>query len=139
MFDQIYQMTDLMHTSLQSQVDRQRLISNNLANGDTPGFKASDLQFEAHLQHKLAQMQGEAPTTQAGYYTHAEHLPLDLPEDNLYAVQLQDSIGRNDGNNVDLDLEMTKMAQANLTYATVSQLLSGRFSGVKYVISEGGR
>jgi flagellar basal-body rod protein FlgB len=139
MFDQIHHMTDLMHASLQSQVDRQRLISNNLANGDTPGFKASDLQFEAHLQHKLAQMQGLAPTTQAGYYTHAEHLPLDLPEDNLYAVQLQDSIGRNDGNNVDLDLEMTKMAQANLSYATVSQLLSGRFSGVKYVISEGGR
>ena len=46
---------------------------------------------------------------------------------------------RNDQNGVDIEQEVTRMAQAQLSYTAVSQQLAGAYSQLKYVISEGGR
>lgn len=140
MFDQIHAMTRTLHGALDGLSARQRVISNNLANADTPGFKASEVAFEAQLQKGLAQAKGGDAGSLAGYLTHEKHLPLDgLPADPPISVLQPMTSMRNDRNSVDLELEMTRMAQASVSYSAVSQMLAGRFSGIKYVIDEGGR
>lgn len=140
MFDQIHKMTQTLHGALDGLSARQRVISNNLANADTPGFKASEVEFEAQLQKGLAQVRTQGGASLAGYLTHEKHLPLDgLPADPPISILQPPSSMRNDGNSVDLELEMTRMAQASVSYSAVSQMLAGRFSGIKYVIDEGGR
>lgn len=141
MFDQIHKMTQTLHGALDGLSARQRAISNNLANADTPGFKASEVAFEAQLQKGLSQAQAKSSgASLAGYLTHEKHLPLDgLPADPPISVFQPQSSMRNDGNGVDMELEMTRMAQASVSYSAVSQMLAGHFSGIKYVIDEGGR
>lgn len=141
MFDQIHKMTQTLHGALDGLSARQRVISNNLANADTPSFKASEVEFEAQLQKGLAQARNNgSAASSAGYLTHEKHLPLDgLPADPPISILQPQSSMRNDGNSVDLELEMTRMAQASVSYSAVSQMLAGRFSGIKYVIDEGGR
>ncbi|PIQ28117.1 flagellar basal body rod protein FlgB [bacterium (Candidatus Blackallbacteria) CG17_big_fil_post_rev_8_21_14_2_50_48_46] len=141
MFNQIHQVSDILHQALNGLTVRQRVISNNLANADTPGFKASEVAFESQLQRKINDLQPTASGgSLEGHLTHEKHLPLEgLPADPPLAVFQPQTSMRNDRNSVDLELEMTRMAQASISYSAVSQMLSGRFSGLKYVIQEGGK
>jgi flagellar basal-body rod protein FlgB len=139
MFDQIQQMSQIFHGALDGLSARQRVVSNNLANADTPGFKASEVAFEGQLQKRLAQVKQQGNSS-SGYLTHAKHLPLDgLPADPAISVLQPQTSMRNDGNGVDMELEVTRMAQASISYSAVSQMMGGRFSALKYVIDEGGR
>ncbi len=98
--------------ALQLQRQRMELIAGNLANADTPGFKARDLDFRQVLA-----------ATQAGadlQRTHAQHLstasdglsgdPLNGPQ---YRLPVQPSV---DGNTVDVQIEQAQFADAALRY-----------------------
>jgi flagellar basal-body rod protein FlgB len=141
MFDKIRDIASIYHPALDGLSARQRAISNNLANADTPGYKAQDVAFETRLQQKIQQRQGQQLAVvhpEASLATpHPRHLPLGLPEDQPYTLSQLPGSMKNDGNGVDLEQEMTRMSQAQLSYTTVSQLLTGAYSGLKYVISEG--
>ncbi|MBF2052712.1 MAG: flagellar basal body rod protein FlgB [Candidatus Sericytochromatia bacterium] len=140
MFDQIRAVASIYHPALDGLSARQRAISNNLANADTPGYKAQDVAFETRLQQKIQQRQGAAPVVhpEASLATpHPRHLPLGLPQDQPYTLSQLPGSMKNDGNGVDLEQEMTRMSQAQLSYTTVSQLLTGAYGSLKYVISEG--
>lgn len=141
MFEQIQRLSEIMHSALDGLTARQRIVSNNLANADTPGFKAAELNFEEQLQRRLVQMQteDESPIFE-GVRTHDHHFPLSTDQQKYPWQVIQPATRmRNDGNSVDLELEMMRMVQANISYSAVSQLLSGRYSGLKYVIQEGGK
>lgn len=140
MFNQIQSLSEIMHSALDGLAARQRVVSNNLANADTPGFKAAELEFENHLQRRLAQKEAEREYPLEGVRTHDRHIPLEALGQGLSVQLLQPATRmRNDGNSVDLELEMTRMAQANISYSAVSQMLASRYSGLKYVIQEGGK
>lgn len=137
MFNQISQSTDILHAALNGLNARQNVISNNIANADTPGYSAQTLDFEGQLQRDIeARKRGRSPhelsTTHGRHY---ERPGLKEPH------SMQDLLGQmsNDGNGVDMEQEIVNMAQAQLSYTTVSQLVAGRFSSLKYVINEGGR
>jgi flagellar basal-body rod protein FlgB len=108
---------------------RHKVIANNIANVNTPGFKKSEVPFETHLQEALANKQ--LPLT----VTHERHIEL-----NPQAVTpptartLSDFSLRTDGNNVDIDIEMAELAKNNIYYDAVVQQLSRYFSNVKSVI-----
>lgn len=138
MFQNISALSDILKPALQGLTARQHAIANNLANADTPGYKASEVLFEENLQAQMAHRQVESVRV-SPYYTDQRHMSLGLPEESAFQKLQVNADLRNDKNNVDIDLEMTKMAQASISYNAVSQMLAGRYSGLKYVINEGGR
>lgn len=91
--------------------ERQRLISQNVANSDTPGYTPTDVQAYSFR----AQMQSQSVTTQA--VTQAGHMaPAARPSATFRAVQAKDSETTLDGNSVVLEEEMMKMAEARMNY-----------------------
>ena len=94
---------------LQLQTRRAEIISGNLANLETPGFKARDVNFEAVLSHK----QG---TAGAMTRTDSRHMTADNEESMEISVDENENTTRVDGNTVDLDNEMGKLAHVQLMY-----------------------
>ncbi|AQS59827.1 flagellar basal body rod protein FlgB [Desulforamulus ferrireducens] len=124
-----------MFTILQKGLDatslRQRVIANNVANINTPGFKKSYVSFEDQLK---AVIKNEGGTLKG---THAKHIgtasgPL-IPE----VKQVKDTTMRYDGNNVDVDEEMVNLAATTIQYDVIAQGLIDQFNILGIVI--GGR
>jgi flagellar basal-body rod protein FlgB len=99
---------------------RQRAIANNVANVDTPGFKASEVRFEDALKTAIS----------AG----------NLDQTNLNAAASRSTLvdatsTRADGNNVDIDREMEMLSEANLNYSALTQVMSARIGILRNVIN----
>jgi len=106
---------------------RQRTIANNVANVDTPNFKASEVRFEDTLKSAMTRAaRGFTPTSQTALNAAASQSKL---------VDATNS--RGDGNNVDIDREMEALSEANLTYSALTQAMSTRISILRNVISGG--
>ena len=95
---------------------RQSIISDNLANIDTPGYLTHDIPFEQQLIS--AMNNPTAPGSDSGA------TPADLPGQTTR----NDLKTRNDGNNVDVDMQMTEMAGTSVTYEAATQLISQKFA-----------
>jgi flagellar basal-body rod protein FlgB len=99
---------------------RQQAISRNLANIDTPGYRAQTVDFQETLQ-RLIQNDGSLPLA----LTNAAHLAS--PRDAQAGFSLTARPGgsfRADQNNVDVDVEMVDMSQVGIQYQAVSQAVS---------------
>jgi flagellar basal-body rod protein FlgB len=112
-------------------------IVSNITNMDTPNYKAFDFIVEEELEKAMgARRSFELQKTRAG------HLPSrKIRLDNI-APKVVSSSGfahRADGNSVDIDKEMAKMAENSLMYNTSAQILSKKFQGLKSVIEGGGK
>jgi flagellar basal-body rod protein FlgB len=92
--------------------ERQKLIAQNVANADTPGYQPSDLKafsFQAHVQ--------AAGVTQPMAVTQAGHMqPKGHAAPGMKAVKTKDSETTLDGNSVVLEEEMMKMSDARMSY-----------------------
>jgi flagellar basal-body rod protein FlgB len=102
---------------------RQRAIANNVANVDTPNFKASEVRFEDALKSAISSGTPGSPPNQS----------------NLNATVSQSSLVggttlRADGNNVDIDREMAMLGETNLTYSAITQIMSTRIGILRSVI-----
>jgi flagellar basal-body rod protein FlgB len=114
---------------------RHKVISNNIANVNTPGFKKSDVVFEDRLAEAMAG--GKAALSR----THARHLPgrgAAGGEGPAIVTDTTTSL-RTDGNNVDIDAEMAGIAKNSIYYDAVAQQLGRYFTNLKSAISEGRR
>ncbi|MDP8225538.1 MAG: flagellar basal body rod protein FlgB [Candidatus Lernaella stagnicola] len=111
----------LLKRSLDIHSHRVDLIAGNLANADTPGYKARDLDFRAALQDAA-----EQTTMNPGHLarTHPQHLDRgDLAMEIEEQDQAEDGSIRVDGNTVNTDKELQKMAESQLMYnATITAL-----------------
>lgn len=124
----------LLQAGLDTAAERHRVSSNNVANVNTPGFKRSDVYFEEELRRALA---GNGKLQLA--VTHPRHLqPRTDQLKHSVRVDTTHSM-RADGNNVDVDREMAGMAANQLMYNAMSQLVSEKYSLMRYVIHEGRR
>jgi len=96
-------------STLKLRTYRQQVLGNNLANSDTPGFKARDIQFADVLK---AQLEGKATSSSINLATtHAAHIPGKFPLDDprlLYRIPNQPSM---DGNTVDADIELSEFTK----------------------------
>jgi flagellar basal-body rod protein FlgB len=101
---------------------RHEILAQNIANADTPGFQARDLTFEHELS--LAQKVRALPTTSMG-----------APDLDVRLIEAPDARLGIDGNNVDIDRQMTRVAQNTLYHNVVVQLLSSRFNSLKTAIN----
>src|SRR5262249_7269207 len=104
---------------------RHQVISNNLANVNTPGFKRQEVVFEDRLARALAQQK-----TSGGR-------ALGEPISDIHAnvVTIHDTGERLDGNNVNIEEENIKLAINTLRFEALSQQVSGFFGGLKAVIN----
>jgi flagellar basal-body rod protein FlgB len=115
---------------------RQRVTTNNIANVDTPGFKAQFVKFEDQLQ--LALKTGDDAAGLPLTTTQAGHMPFSLnPGSPLIQVSHNQNDLRNDTNNVDIDLEMTSLAETNLRYQALTQLTANKLGLLKRIVRGG--
>ncbi len=105
---------------------RAEIIANNLANADTPGFKARDIDFKAML---ASQMEPAA----AMKVTSERHIAATTPEGGelLYRTPTQPSI---DGNTVDTQQEMAEFSKNALGFQATFQFLNSKFKGLTSAI-----
>lgn len=119
-------------TALKLRTFRQQILSNNLANSDTPGFKARDIRFADVLK---AQLEGSSPIAGVSMATtHAGHIAGKISSDDprlLYRVPNQPS---KDDNTVDSDVELSEFTKNSVfTEAALGFLgstLRGRLSAI---------
>ncbi len=117
------QITQLLNSFLDIQSRRTQLVASNLANADTPGFAAKELDFNEFL-HEAAQE----------IINPNNNL---LPKAQMQIVnQLNTPMGI-DGNNVDTGKEMSSLADAGMQYMTGIQLLQSRWQMIRLAIREG--
>ncbi|CAD5379349.1 flagellar component of cell-proximal portion of basal-body rod [Pseudomonas sp. OF001] len=111
--------------------ERQQVLANNIANADTPNFKARDFDFAAELA-RAAQAQ-PAAGPQALRTTDARHLSgrlggLASERELLYRIPGQPSM---DGNTVDMDLERGEFVDNAMRYQVSLTLMNSRIQGLK--------
>ena len=122
-----------MSKSLDLMSSRQSVISSNIGNLDTPGFKASEIDFQGQLREALGS-KGQLPL-QA---TNEKHFgPKTSNIGSMTADPFEeDDAAKSNGNNVDVDKEMAKMAENQIFYNAVIQLMMKRGSTVRASITE---
>jgi flagellar basal-body rod protein FlgB len=109
-------------------------IASNMANEETPGYKARQLPFRETFS-AILQGKGQLGPT----ITHHRHLGGISEENNIFHQTIKQDAGAGiDENTVNLEQEMTLMAENTLLYMAVNQFLDGRFEGWKRAIDSGG-
>lgn len=112
---------------------RAQLLAANLANADTPNFKARDLDFKAALARAGAPATGTLPLT-VTQATHQSTAGAGVDHDPalLYRVPLAPSL---DGNTVDTQLEQASFAENAVRYQATLTLLNARLRGLMTAIT----
>ena len=124
---------ELLGKTLDLRAKRQGLIAANLANVETPGYTPSDISFESEL--KSALKKGGSTTS-----PNPRHIPLKgggTAALQLVAGQLVELPGKGtgpDGNGVELESEMGRMAENQIMYNASVQLLTKKFEMMKQAI-----
>ena len=118
--------------ALQLQAERGRVLASNIANADTPNYKARDFDFQQALAAAQGTVAGRLPMTRtsAGHQAGTSGTPLGPPL--LYRTPLQNSV---DGNTVDLDVERANFAENAVKYEATLRFLNGQFKTMSTAIN----
>lgn len=120
-------------TSLSLRTARQEMLSSNIANADTPNFKAKDIDFTNVLRDVLS----TSAKTQGLTTTSAMHINPGsgsvASTQAMYRVPQQPSA---DGNTVDMDTERTRFAENSLKYDASITFISGQIRGLLSALQE---
>jgi len=100
-------------------VIKQKVVANNIANVETPGFKAKDVSFKEEFSEAL----------QKGDFVQAMQV-----EPKVYVRN--DLSLRNDGNNVDLEKEMIELQKNRMKFDIYTELLKNRYSRIKDLFNQ---
>jgi len=125
---------DILHRSLDVSMLRRNVIADNLANGDTPNFKKSIVNFESEL--KRAFQSQKKPRLEL-LMTNEKHIPAYKPIDyrTVGPRRVLDYLTQTDanGNNVDIEEESVHMLKNQLNYQLLSQVVSNQFTQISMV------
>jgi flagellar basal-body rod protein FlgB len=126
----------VLQKGLDALATQHEVIANNLANIDTPQFKRSVVSFQDKLKNAL-----EVNPPSLLWRTHPKHFPLpqtvSLDGFKPDIRTITETIGRNDGNNVDLEMESGLLAENNLLYNSLADVTSRYIANLKHSITEG--
>ncbi|CAM5207637.1 flagellar basal body rod protein FlgB [Alishewanella longhuensis] len=112
---------------------RAQVLSENIANADTPGYKAKDLDFQQALTN--AQSRQSQPINR----THNGHFAISTAVRQEEKFRNPDQPDTGDGNSVDMHRERNVMMQNAIEYQTSLQFLNSRISGLKKAITGTGQ
>ena len=116
--------------ALTLRAERARVLAHNLANADTPGFKAQDIQFGKALQNAMSDQNSGLLTTHNKHFT-GDNSMLGSGA-LLYRTPEQSDTG--DGNSVDSQKEQARFAENALQYQASLTFLSSKFKGLTKAI-----
>src|SRR5260370_41123879 len=119
-------MTEALGRVLDVGVARHKLITDNLANIDTPGYRTRDLDFRAELTRAST----EAFGVESGRLAYASFTPV--------VHQVRGLMERPDGNNVSVERESLLLAENQIKFNPAVQLLRGQFHVLALAINSGG-
>ena len=131
----MFDMTNVLEKGLDACALRNQVISNNIANADTPGFKASSVAFEEYMKDAL-----EDGGDFALQKTRDKHMDIgtsDAADVEAQVVANTDTTMRMDGNNVDIEYEMNELAKNNIEYYTLLEKVNSEFTQLRTAITEG--
>lgn len=115
--------------ALEVRTQRAEILANNLANADTPGFKARDIDFRRILQEQMGEQESLPMQT-----TNGQHLPhgsMQAADALLYRNPLQPSV---DGNTVETQREIAEFSKNALDFQASFQFLNSKFKGLTSAI-----
>lgn len=115
----------VLEKALDMYLARHSLIADNIANAETPNYKARQLEFEGDLASAV----------------QSQRSGIDENAINSFSAQVTqdpDSELGQDLNTVDMDREMARLAKNDMQYSAATQAVSKRFALLKYAIAGGG-
>ncbi|MCL2078491.1 MAG: flagellar basal body rod protein FlgB [Oscillospiraceae bacterium] len=134
MWEKMFKPMDILQKGLSASWTRNAVIRNNIANVETPGFKASEVDFESVFAKAV---------TGGGFVgnrTNERHISIGTGNlDNLrpQIYERKDLSMRMDGNNVDIESENVKLVQNQIYYNTLMEKLNSEIRRLRLAISEG--
>ena len=118
-------LVDFIESQLTFASKRQQAFSANIANADTPGYRAQDVRFESQMQlFRMAKTSGRHITP--------------LQSNSRFQMFDVDTEAKPNGNTVDLDRELTEVTKNGLQFVTLMQFLQSKLQTLRSSISEGG-
>lgn len=126
---------DALSRSLDLRSKKHNLISANIANAETPGYKAKRIDFEDSLAKALSLTDAPMARTNSKHMRAGGEVGQVKPE--IY--NNPNNVVREDGNTVDRDAEMVALAENQMLYNSSIESLRRKLALIKYAISEGGR
>ena len=116
---------------------RHNVTAANIANAETPGYSAKKMDFEDSLARALdlegsGVLQGTVPE-------HSKIGPGAIGRVKADIYDDPDGAVNNDGNTVDIEKEMSSLAENSIMYKAAMQLINKKLAALKYAASEGGR
>ncbi|QJT82127.1 flagellar basal body rod protein FlgB [Kosakonia sp. MUSA4] len=137
MFDKLDNELRFQQQALSLMSRRQDILASNIANADTPGYQARDIDFSKQLKNAMRQeTQHNGPLSLS--LTSGKHIPGAVPKMDdrqlLYRIPDQPSA---DGNTVDMDRERVNFADNNVKYQSSLTILSTQIKNMMSVINQG--
>lgn len=115
-------------TALNLRAARQELLASNIANADTPNYKARDINFASALQSALAGTSTAVPTVKTSpMHLEGKSAASILGAPVMYRKPVQPSA---DGNTVDMDVERAKFADNALRYEASVMFVNAKLKGI---------
>jgi flagellar basal-body rod protein FlgB len=149
MIDLLYgQTSQVLEKSLEVRMMRQKLLASNIANAETPGYRAKEIDFKATMENLMGQavaQQEEQPVLElerpSEWHFDQDALDREASRKNegiVFAAGDNHSVG-NDSNNVSLELEMGRMQMNTALFGAASRLLGKRLAGVREILDSTSR
>lgn len=125
--------SSLLEQAINASSLRQKTISQNIANVDTPNYKAKKTVFKHQLDDAIRQNEFRA------HRTNSKHVEFSSNATRTGAVvkNRTDTMFNHNGNNVDIDFEMSQMAQNQIYYNALIDRLNGQFNSIRTVLGSG--
>ncbi|MGY3837341.1 flagellar basal body rod protein FlgB [Bacillus atrophaeus] len=108
---------------------KQKVITNNIANIDTPNYKAKKVSFQNLLNQESSRLESVK--------TDYRHVDFSDEGSNGSIVANTNTAYQQNGNNVDIDKEMTDLAENQINYQALVERMSGKFNSLKTVLTGG--
>ena len=113
----VFDYINVLGSTADAAATRHDIISNNIANVNTPGYKRKDIRFETELKHAFAHSDKDSVDARV------KNLDLEALTPETYTDYAELSY-RYDGNNVDIDTENVELASEQLRYQTLTKAAS---------------
>ncbi len=127
--------TNALSTSLNMRQLRHNVTTSNIANAETPGYHAKKVDFEDALVRALdTEGVNALQTSSPEHFQIGTSSPAKVRAD---VYENPDGQVSNDGNTVDLEKEMSALAENAIMYKSALQLINKKMAALKYAISEG--
>ncbi|AMO48986.1 flagellar basal-body rod protein FlgB [Kosakonia oryzendophytica] len=137
MLDKLDAALRFQQEALNLSAQRQEILSANIANADTPGYQARDIDFASELKKVMERGRAEESGVSLAL-TSSRHIPAQAmtppSADLLYRIPDQPSL---DGNTVDMDRERTQFADNSVKYQTGLTVLGGQIKSMMSVLQGG--